>query len=267
MKILDGYLLTQKLKSCQFETIPDLLTSSQLYNSDFMWNLLNYDGCYGAFDNISLTHLLQLKKETAAARIPITDFYGSNSGKSDTKESLDAFASSLKEYPRDSNSYITLYFETDEDFVTNITSIETRYKDPYPAYQFEWNGNKYLGNEDQSHHIAAVYRQCKNQNRNYEICCNIKYYSVNASELKSLSNKYSIYAFCADQDYIDSIYLGLYAFREGIKLIKVRHLETFISVLFFEKKNMLYYCLNKYFAHLCAKEKAVDIMTLFEYAG
>jgi hypothetical protein len=128
-------------------------------------------------------------------KISITDFYGSNGGKSGNYRSLKEYSKKLLILDNEELfQNRTIKFQTDADFETNISRLENHFDDkPLKAYFFPWSNRYYLLNEDCSHTIGAIYRQCTEQRREYEVDCELHIWEIDRRELSSLQQKYFIY--------------------------------------------------------------------------
>ena len=84
-------------------------------------------------------------------------------------------------------SYIK--FQTNEDFIYNCSWIEGNKKIKTVRTQ-KWNGRKYIINDDGSHHLAAVYRQCREQGRTYQLPLKSEYVCINTEFLRTLLTEY-----------------------------------------------------------------------------
>lgn len=261
MDFIDRFFLANRLKKYDFCTVPDLRECRQTFDTDFIWSLLNYRNFSGYHSDISLTHILIVGKCKIPKRVPITDLYGSNHGKSDMHNSTEEFANSLKVYPRGNDS-ITIYFETDEDFEKNIKSIEDRYSTPYDIYQFGWNGRKFLANGDQSHHVAAVYRQCKAQNRTYGINSFTTNYSIDKQSLRAFDDAWQVYAVVPSKESRDSFICDIYKYQRLQRLICINHLDIEVIVLFVQKRNSQTKFLLSLLKNLELQDKSVDVSKL-----
>ena len=135
------------------------------------------------------------KFKTVLRKISITDFYGSNGGKSGNSKSLKEYSKKLmilddQELFRNRS----IKFQTDADFETNISRLENRFDDELlTAHFFPWSNRYYLSNVDCSHTIGAIYRQCREQRRAYEVDCELRIWEIDQRELGSLQQKYFIY--------------------------------------------------------------------------
>jgi hypothetical protein len=89
------------------------------------------------------------------------------SGKSAPSASLKDFSIEKLHSPKNE---FQIGFSSDFDWQKNTSSIQSNLS-IVNAYYFLWSKRLYLLNSDQSHHIAAVYRQATAQDRNFSINC------------------------------------------------------------------------------------------------
>lgn len=163
----------------QFQTpIGPLSLGNQDYVSDPVWQIANFT----ADDYLSkrtelaqvMESLIQVTAELPDVRIPVGQFFGSNGGKSGLRRSLHEFAYQVL---REDGA---IGFQTEEHWRENIASFENRFSGQVPtAGRFNWSQRLYLWNGDQSHHLAALYRQSRDQNRKWQVPCNLKIYDWN----------------------------------------------------------------------------------------
>jgi hypothetical protein len=168
--------LAEQLKT----PIGPLDLGNQDFASDPVWQMAHFT----ADDYISgrtelaqvMESLIHISTELPDIRIPVGQFFGSSGGKSGTRRSLHDFAyHALRE---DGSSG----FQTEAHWAENIKSFENRFKGQVPtASRFNWSQRLYLWNEDQSHHLAALYRQARDQHREWGGPCNLKIYDWNQS--------------------------------------------------------------------------------------
>ena len=218
---LNIYVFKKIIAKFDLKQLPDLLKSNQKYNSDFVWYLYSINNQCRSKPFFKESVLLE--SEAQIKKIPITSLYGCNPGKSLPRENLLEFAFSLEKFPRNSDFY-PLYFETENDFSLNCKSINERYEKPYTVYEFIWNNRKFLINSDQSHHIAAVYRQCIEQRRNYEISCALMKFSINPSLLNKSKRQYEL--FVVNVVNKDMFMVKLYEYRNTFDFAEISHCEV-----------------------------------------
>jgi hypothetical protein len=184
----------------QFKTpIGSLPLGNQWYESDPVWQMANFtENNYFSMrtDFVKVMEsLICITVERPDIRIPVGRFYGSNHGKSHIHCSLHDFAYNVLR--KDG----TIGFQTESHWQENIRSFETRFNVQVPtASLFKWSRRLYLWNSDQSHHLAALYRQSRDQNRKWRVPCNLKIYGWNQS-IEDISGKLQFIA----RDRVDSI--------------------------------------------------------------
>jgi hypothetical protein len=86
-------------------------------------------------------------------------------------------------------------FETDDDFHTNIEHLRqwppygVENREIYPLIYREWDDKYFILNSDGAHHLAAVYRQCVEQNREFYLDCEIwEIHRIDFEKLERLSD-------------------------------------------------------------------------------
>lgn len=76
--------------------------------------------------------------------------------------------------------------ETDNEFERNITLAFPQAKQPFHVCYREWDGRYYYLNEDEPRHLAALLIQCKQQQRDHNLACNIHVESIQGRMLDRL---------------------------------------------------------------------------------
>lgn len=117
---------------------------------------------------------------------------------------LDEFSLSLKKDAKKlfSNENAIEFF-TNNDFENNCNFIKKEQHKLHNIVVQVWNNKKYISNDNCSHHLAAIYRQCKEQGRVYQLSLDIIPESINLEQLKRLINKY--YLVFSDISNLDKI--------------------------------------------------------------
>ncbi len=159
--------------------LPQIPQGRQYFDSDPIWCITNftYNHYYPRGElNDFLKRLIISSFSLPDVRLPITSFFGSNSGKSAARDSLRDFALEVL-LPRTEGRAIG--FSSSEDWEANTTSYLNRFRSCWPqAYYFRWSRKLYLINSDQSHHFAAIYRQAIEQQREWYVPCNLQIFEL-----------------------------------------------------------------------------------------
>lgn len=239
---------------------------NQEFNSDFIYQLsrLNAGNLSNSFHwhfsgdpRHKFNHTLLRVIKTKMEEIPILDFFGSFSGKSRTSKSLAQYAQAL--LILDSNQEFCrnpIRFQTSEDFEINIKNLENRFsKDGISASYFPWSNRYYLINDDRSHTIGAIYRQCLDQNRIYKVKCQLSEWAINKTELQSLLDEFVIFLAA---EHINQILFDLYL-KTGERYLTAFVGQTNIKIGFLKKSNKY----AKEFRELLEKIKAQYNLILF----
>lgn len=156
----------------------EISMGNQMLRTDPIWIISSKRNELPAFVKNDCNSLFALSHTTIKETlIPILEFYGSNHGKSKAHKSLKDFAYNAL-LPQDENFRIG--YSTQDDWDKNIRSVDTRFKgEAIDAHFFGWNSRLFLDNIDQSHHLAAIYRQALEQNRDYNVNCTLKIWHSN----------------------------------------------------------------------------------------
>lgn len=160
------------------EPLPTLPSGDQEFSSDPLWQIAHFTEDWWRCGEISpvLKRVVRETLHLKDVRLPILAFFGSCGGKSGPSFSLEEFAFTKLHEPE---SEWSIGFETNEHWAQNIASYEARFASRWPnAFYFRWSQRLYLGNDDQSHHFAAIYRQAKTQNRSWHVPCNLRIFEL-----------------------------------------------------------------------------------------
>ena len=104
---------------------------------------------------------------------------------------LDEFASSLRtDAKKLFNNKTAIEFLTDQDFEDNCNFVKRDCHKLHSIVVQAWNNKKYILNDNCSHHLAAIYRQCKEKGKTYQLCLDIVPETVNLEQLNQLLDKY-----------------------------------------------------------------------------
>jgi hypothetical protein len=136
--------------------------------------------------------LIICTEQSAIHNFSILNLHGITASKSSGYRSLRDFANSLRAYKE---RYLTLKFETDDDFDKNTSFIKSRWGEDkiFDLYHFEWNNKYFLVQEDGSHHLAAIYRQCLEQDKDYKLRCRVIQYKLNSVAVNKLTDDYDLF--------------------------------------------------------------------------
>lgn len=118
-------------------------------------------------------HLIEHQPEAELREIPILDFHGLDGAKikyyRDDSPNLESFASLLQ--PDYAGPEPPVRFATDANFERNKQDAQdgAASQGVYAVKHSEWNGRYYINNRNGAHHLAALYRQCKEQGRTLKL--------------------------------------------------------------------------------------------------
>jgi len=104
---------------------------------------------------------------------------------------LHEFSLSLKENAKSffPNTDV-IEFYTDDDFRKNCKFVKDDQHKLHDIKIQKWNEKKYISIDNCSHHLAAIYRQCKKQGKTYNLYLDIVYENVNSERLCQLLGEY-----------------------------------------------------------------------------
>ena len=177
------------------------LCESMFYDQDFVFDLSRTESHLVRDSGLSgrrtlssaVQSLIKLHDPSRVQRLPVAAFHGIASSKSHGCRSLEELAYRLKppcEYP----SSNLIRFETEEDFRRNIAEVEREFSNRgVVALYREWDGKLFVRNGDMSHHLAAIYRQCKEQGRQYYLDLRVQVLGIDPSNCRFiLDNSYPL---------------------------------------------------------------------------
>lgn len=153
---------------------------------------------------------------------------------------LNEFSLTLKEDAKKiykNNSYIE--FNTTEDFEKNCSFARKELHKHNSIIVQQWNRRKYILNTNSSHHLAAIYRQCKEQGREYPLNLDIVFEIIDKRKLSDILNNY--YIIFSDKSNLDKIALE-YDKVFGVtshKLIEYKNYEGNPMVILLRKDNKI----------------------------
>lgn len=149
------------------------------------------DGTLITCDEIgkAIYNLIEKRAPSDPLEFPILSLDGLTASKSSYR-SLEEFACGLFLPNEYNDSARLISFETDEDFKTNIKYFESNLGRDRLIYHRGWDGKYFILNTGGSHHLAAVYRQCKDQGRRYNIKCRIEEHTLNHKNCCLVLDKY-----------------------------------------------------------------------------
>lgn len=178
------FLFKRKIVNLRYTSI------SKCWSEDHL--LHNHDIIHYAKDRINrkIVSCDLLKKEY----IDIRTINGITSTNTDIDKSklkvLDQLTSDKKKLP----------YKTDKDFCTNTKWLENRFK-VWTCFYQSWDRKKFLCTPDGSHHTAAVYMQAKEQNRSFELKCELYSEQINFKLLAELFQLYDYFYMNQDEIY------------------------------------------------------------------
>jgi len=124
-------------------------------------------------------HGLIDKDQTLPLReFPVLSLHGVTATKGYDASSLEALGDSLR------TDAGTIRFESDADFARNIMwldkpGIGSRVGPPFAVLHRSWDDRYFLSNGNGSHHLAAIYRQAKEQHRSFTLTGTLTRLTIN----------------------------------------------------------------------------------------
>lgn len=179
--------------------------SNQHYQSDLIYNLPSAVSDVCDKNLVFLLNKLIGVRSSQTIQKDITILYGSRSGKSPSYRDIDMYAKNVLK--KDYEGRKKINFETDKDWQDNITSFQETLNRTGIIYSYfnEWNDRWFLDNGDGSHHIAAIYRQAKEQHRLFEIICDCLTFHIKLATAEKLNNNYHCFVISCEQREVDSM--------------------------------------------------------------
>lgn len=144
--------------------------------------------------------LIERQTESQKRTFSIRQLHGLWAGKAESETSYpDLLTYSQKLLP--ASGYLSstrVGFETDEDFENNCRYVEKRRPHiagtddgEFRVFHRAWDNRYFLLNIDGAHHLAAVYRQCIEQGRDFTFEAYLEHHSLNGPACRGLiDNRY-----------------------------------------------------------------------------
>jgi len=171
---------------------------SMFYDEDFVFEWSRTESRVGLYSGLSgrrtlssaVHELITRQGISGVQRIPVLDLHGIAFSKTHGCRNLEELAYHLRlpsEYPYPG----LIRFETEEDFLGNIAKVDREfYGQGVVALFREWDGKLFVNNGDKSHHLAAVYRQCKEQGRQHYLNLRVRVLRIDQTNGRFILDNY-----------------------------------------------------------------------------
>lgn len=172
-----------------------LHAGSMFYDRDPVWDFVRSESrhglpaSYGEVAN-AVFNLIERHEPSEVRDFPVLRLDGLAFSKSSRYRSLEEFAFGLFLPHEYHDTRRLIRFETDEDFAHNVAHFEGEFGGDRLVYHRAWDGKYFVANSGGSHHLAAVYRQCREQGRQYSIRCRVQRHSINEANCRKVLEKY-----------------------------------------------------------------------------
>lgn len=172
-----------------------LHAESMFYDHDLVWDFARSESRQGlpvSRDEVAtaISNLIERHEPSEVQDFPVLRLDGLAFSKSSRYRSLEEFASGLYLPHEYHDTRRLIKFETDEDFARNVEHFESEFGSDRIVYHRAWDGKYFVANSGGSHHLAAVYRQCKEQGRQYSIRCRVQRHSINEVNCRKVLDSY-----------------------------------------------------------------------------
>ena len=222
--------LRLKLDDLHFDVVPDITAPSAFGGHDFLVAL--HHAASVSWNRFAVhrrlreafAQLVYQEPPTMPRSIPITridGLWGSKTTEGRNGEPLRSLAhlSETLYVPGELEHYRPdITFSTDEDFDRNTSSLLARFKESFKIDHHAWSDRYYVINEDGSHRMAAIYRQCIEQQRKFVMPCAVTTWRLSPQITQLLTRDYL--GMVTNDDGYDLRHLlrqyHLEAFRESI---------------------------------------------------
>ena len=171
---------------------------SMFYHRDFVheWShteshLGLHSGLSGRRTLSSAVHGLITKQSAPGVYpIPVLALHGIAFSRSHGCRSLEELAYRLQP-PSGYTGRDLIRFETEEDFLRNVAEVDQNFYDYGVTALFrEWDGKLFVNNGDKSHHLAGVYRQCKEQGRQHYLNLPVRVLKIDSANGRFILDNY-----------------------------------------------------------------------------
>ncbi|MBI5750332.1 MAG: hypothetical protein HZA00_14530 [Nitrospinae bacterium] len=190
----------KRLHSCKFDDIGKINNESMLFGNELIqkihsdvdtedYKYYNSEDVKGLRE--SLKYLIEKNPIPIIKEVSILNLNGVNASKSSGYRSLEDFANNLL-LPDEYTWGHPITFQTEKDFNDNINFIKCRFGADciFEVYYQEWNQKYFIINCDGFHHLAAIYRQCKEQKRDYYLKSQIIKFKINKEKAMFILNNF-----------------------------------------------------------------------------
>jgi hypothetical protein len=189
--------LRAALREIEYEVIDAgaLRAESMFYDHDLVWDFARSESRHGppaSCDEVAaaVSNLIDVHEPSEVRDFPVLRLDGLASSKGSGYRSLEEFASGLFLPHEYHDTKRLIRFQTDEDFARNVEHFESAFGSERLVYHRAWDGKYFVANSGGSHHLAAVYRQCKEQGREYSIRGRVQRHSINRANCRKILERY-----------------------------------------------------------------------------
>lgn len=148
-------------------------------------------------------------------------------------------------------------FSSYDDFQNNENYLKDRAhfwdENCWDVYMQKWNNKICIHNSDAAHHLAAMHRQCHEQNLSYYLKSKVYFENIDYAYLENILNDY--YVFYSEREnvrFIQECYRAFYGDRNLKSKIYYNDFGTREPVLLLNKENVFN---EKVVIDLCSREK------------
>lgn len=188
-------IISRKLSRIEILDVGDVLKPSMFYRSDLILRMTLLP-----FRPWTDTHPISNALRDLVAEAPsqspddypvsVRDISGIAASKSHDYGSLEGLACSLH-LPHNYGGRYPIEFQTDEHFEKNIRELDGSFRHrPVKVLHRLWDDRRYVENSDGSHKLAAIFRQCREQGRNYRLHCYVHKVLINPDAAQFLLDNY-----------------------------------------------------------------------------
>lgn len=162
------------------------LPRTSMFHGNAVWHQIAQRGSGNQPDYSplrELCQLLQTEEIQTPVEFSIRKLNGVNANNHDYGD-IHQFA--FTNFRHDYDGGRAIRFASERDFQNNIATFKAHMGESVGVTWCEWDGRYYLRNSGRGHHTAAIYRQCKEQNRDFVFQARLSLEKINPSAIRSL---------------------------------------------------------------------------------
>lgn len=266
--VMPRYVMRKRLQEFgQIEDIPDLFIPSMYLNDHFIYEidrLIKNKMSPIPSDEIldvALSALLQ-EKEMGEKELSVLEMSGVDASTYGNCPSLKGFANNLWHQWEMPDVKYYMAFETKEDFEYNIQHVFKKHEKGMIAVYRVWDKKYFWDNTNGSHHFAALYRQCVDQDLDFRHIYRVIYNFLNPDSVRVITDRY--YSLCMHKSVVRFIISLTLDLEFSYFVRDYAHSDYDWVLLFFDKESEKAQILYEVLKENLSSPKFLDLNGYFE---